>query len=293
MTSKRTVVQLLQRLRAAGVTHLPKVELPKPGTAAKPGVAKAPAAAPKTSAAAAAVKKVAASSQVEEPRRGVTSVMSASQIQSVAGCAEKTEAVRGVMSRTFDSVEERSEALATVAKAVAVCQRCQELASRRKQTVFGVGNPAAEIMFIGEAPGAEEDAKGEPFVGPAGQLLDKIIAASHLRREDLYICNILRCRPPGNRNPLPQEAANCREFLDAQIHVVQPKYIICWGTIAAQNLLGVTEAVGKLRGQMFDYHGIQVMCTYHPSYLLRNPAAKKQVWDDMKFFMKQRGVELQ
>ncbi len=293
MTSKRTVVQLLQRLRAAGVTHLPKVELPKPGTAAKPGVAKAPAAAPKTSAAAAAVKKVAASSQVEEPRRGVTSVMSASQIQSVAGCAEKTEAVRGVMSRTFDSVEERSEALAAVAKAVAVCQRCQELASRRKQTVFGVGNPAAEIMFIGEAPGAEEDAKGEPFVGPAGQLLDKIIAASHLRREDLYICNILRCRPPGNRNPLPQEAANCREFLDAQIHVVQPKYIICWGTIAAQNLLGVTEAVGKLRGQMFDHHGIQVMCTYHPSYLLRNPAAKKQVWDDMKFFMKQRGVELQ
>jgi DNA polymerase len=148
-------------------------------------------------------------------------------------------------------------------------------------------------MFIGEAPGAEEDAKGEPFVGPAGQLLNKIVEASQLNRENLYICNILRCRPPGNRNPLPEEAANCREFLDAQIHVVQPKYIVCWGTVAAQNLLNETQAVGKLRGKLFDYRGIKVMCTYHPSYLLRNPAAKKQVWEDMKFFMKHLGVELQ
>ncbi|MFN9721411.1 MAG: uracil-DNA glycosylase family protein [Planctomycetota bacterium] len=292
MTSKRTVVQLLERLRSAGVTHLPRVESPKPDAPGKAVGRKSPVSASGTGPDA-AVRKLAAASQVEEPRPVTTSMMTAEQIQSVSACGEKTEAVLRVMSRQFDSVEERAGALATVAEAVAACQRCQELASRRKRTVFGVGNPAAEIMFIGEAPGAEEDATGEPFIGPAGQLLDRIIAASHLRREDLYVCNILRCRPPGNRNPLPQEAVNCREFLDAQIHVVQPKYIVCWGTVAAQNLLGVTEAVGKLRGRLFDYHGIRVMCTYHPSYLLRNPAAKKQVWDDMKFFMRHLGVELQ
>jgi DNA polymerase len=197
-----------------------------------------------------------------------------------------------IMGKTFSTLEARQDALCVLAKHVAGCRRCPDLVSKRTQTVFGVGNPAAEVMFIGEAPGAEEDAKGEPFVGPAGQLLDKIIDASQLKRQNLYICNILRCRPPGNRNPLPQEASNCREFLDAQIHVVQPKYIVCWGTVAAQNLLNRTEAVGKLRGQLFDYRGIKVMCTYHPSYLLRNPAAKKQVWEDMKFFMKHLGVEL-
>jgi DNA polymerase len=197
-----------------------------------------------------------------------------------------------ILETTFSDRQSKSDALCSLAKTVAACKRCDELASRRKQTVFGVGDPSAEIMFIGEAPGAEEDAQGEPFVGPAGQLLDKIVVASRLRREDLYICNILRCRPPGNRNPLPQEASNCREFLDAQIHIVQPKYIVCWGTVAAQNLLQVSLPVGKLRGRVFDYNGIKVVCTYHPSYLLRYPAAKKQVWEDMKFFMQLQGVEL-
>lgn len=201
--------------------------------------------------------------------------------------------MKSITSKTFGTVDEKNDALCSLKGIVAACQRCTDLAPKRKQTVFGVGNPNADIMFIGEAPGAEEDASGEPFVGPAGQLLNKIIEASHLKREDIYICNILRCRPPGNRNPLPQEAANCREFLDAQIHVVAPKYIVCWGTVAAQNLLNETQAVGKLRGRFFDYHGIKVMCTYHPSYLLRNPAAKKQVWEDMKFFMKDMGIELQ
>ena len=140
-------------------------------------------------------------------------------------------------------------------------------------------------MFIGEAPGADEDREGEPFVGKAGQLLDRIIAACGLTRQELYICNILRCRPPGNRNPLPQEVANCREYLDGQIRIVKPQYIICWGTVAAQNLLGETRSVGNMRGQFMTHGDAKVLCTYHPSYLLRKESAKKLVWEDMKLFM--------
>ena len=190
------------------------------------------------------------------------------------------------------SHDERAAALAVLAEQVAGCTRCAELAGSRTQTVFGVGNPSAEIMFIGEAPGADEDRIGEPFVGKAGQLLDKIITASKLKREDIYICNVLRCRPPGNRNPAPVEAANCREYLDGQIRIVDPDYIICWGTIAAQNLLNVKTTIGRLRGKFSQYGRAKVLCTYHPSYLLRNDSAKKQVWADMKFFMADRGVQL-
>jgi len=154
-----------------------------------------------------------------------------------------------------------------------------------------VGNPDAKIMFIGEAPGADEDRVGEPFVGTAGQLLDKIIVAAGLKREDIYICNVLRCRPPGNRNPHAQEIANCREFLDGQIKIVDPEYIVCWGNVAAQNLLGNTQAIGKLRGSFWSHGTAKVLCTYHPSYLLRNPAAKKLVWEDMKLLMAELGMQ--
>tara|TARA_R110002072_G_scaffold303069_2_gene492760 strand:- start:114486 stop:115502 length:1017 start_codon:yes stop_codon:yes gene_type:complete len=189
-------------------------------------------------------------------------------------------------------LDERVAGLSRVAQQVAACVRCQELAETRTQTVFGVGNPEADIMYIGEAPGADEDRKGEPFVGKAGQLLDKITVACKLTREEIYICNILRCRPPGNRNPTPDEAANCREYLEAQIETVDPKYIVCWGSVAAHNLLGTKAAIGKLRGKFFDYKGIKVLCTYHPSYLLRSPGAKKDVWADMKFFRADMGVIL-
>ena len=175
---------------------------------------------------------------------------------------------------------------------VAQCTRCSELASTRTQTVFGVGNPEAQIMFIGEAPGADEDEQGEPFVGASGQLLNDIIKACKLTREEIYICNVLRCRPPGNRTPAPDEAANCREYLDAQIATVNPEYIVCWGSVAAQNLLGSKLAIGKLRGSWHDYKGIKVLCTYHPAYLKRYPTAKKDVWEDMKFFRAAQGVVL-
>lgn len=198
--------------------------------------------------------------------------------------------------RTFQplnlSPEERREKLADWKTRVAQCQRCPELARTRTQTVFGCGNPEAKLLFVGEAPGADEDAQGEPFVGKAGQLLNDIIKACRMKREDVYICNVLRCRPPGNRVPTPQEAANCREYLEAQIAIVNPDYIVCWGSTAAKNLLETDEAIGKLRGKFFRYGRAKVLCTYHPSYLLRNPAAKKDVWEDMKFLFRDMGIDL-
>jgi DNA polymerase len=173
---------------------------------------------------------------------------------------------------------------------VAGCTRCGELASTRTQTVFGVGDPTARLCFMGEAPGADEDRQGEPFVGRAGQLLNKIIEACRMRREAVYILNTIKCRPPANRNPAPDEAANCRRFLDRQLELIQPEFICCLGAVAAQSLLGTTETIGRLRGRVHEYQGIKVVCTYHPAYLLRNPSAKKQTWDDMKLLMRELGT---
>jgi DNA polymerase len=189
------------------------------------------------------------------------------------------------------SLEQRRQELQVLREHVAGCTRCKELASTRTQTVFGVGPVGAELCFIGEAPGADEDAQGEPFVGAAGQLLNRIIAACGMKREEVYICNVLKCRPPGNRTPLPNEAANCREYLERQLELVAPKFICCLGATAAQHLLQRTVSISKVRGQFLDYRGIPVMCTYHPAYLLphRNPAAKKDVWEDMKRLLARMG----
>ncbi|MDR3182819.1 MAG: uracil-DNA glycosylase [Planctomycetaceae bacterium] len=178
--------------------------------------------------------------------------------------------------------------LQLLAAEVAQCRKCSELAAARCQTVFGTGNPAAELVFIGEAPGADEDKQGEPFVGRAGQLLtDIIVKGMNLRREDVYICNILRCRPPGNRNPLPEEAAACRPFLDATLDIIKPKFICCLGAVAAQNLLQSEQTIGRMRGNVLNYQDIKVVCTYHPAYLLRNPAAKKDTWNDIQLLMRE------
>ena len=175
---------------------------------------------------------------------------------------------------------------------VCVCTACEELASQRTQTVFGVGNPNAQICFMGEAPGADEDRLGEPFVGRAGQLLTKIIEACGMQREDVYILNVLKCRPPGNRNPTPEESRNCRGFLTRQLELIDPEYICCLGAVAAQNFLETDTPIGRLRGKVHEHAGRRVICTYHPAYLLRNPSAKKATWDDMKLLMRQVGVEL-
>lgn len=175
---------------------------------------------------------------------------------------------------------------------VAGCQLCDELASTRTQTVFGVGDPNARLCFMGEAPGADEDRTGEPFVGRAGKLLTKIIEACNLSREEIYILNVLKCRPPGNRNPLPAESANCKQYLRRQLELIDPEFICCLGAVAAQNLLETTETIGRLRGSVHQYRGINVVCTYHPAYLLRNPAAKKDCWEDMQMLMAKMGIEL-
>lgn len=175
---------------------------------------------------------------------------------------------------------------------VAGCTRCNELAATRTQTVFGVGNPKARLCFLGEAPGADEDQQGEPFVGRGGQLLNKIIEACRLKREEVYILNMIKCRPPNNRNPLPHELANCREYLEGQLDLIRPEYICCLGAVASQNLLGTTVSIGKLRGKIHDYRGTKVVCTYHPAFLLRSPSYKKQTWEDMKMLMREMGVVL-
>jgi uracil-DNA glycosylase family 4 len=165
------------------------------------------------------------------------------------------------------------------------CRRCK-LWSGRTHLVFGVGNPRASLMFVGEGPGRDEDLQGEPFVGRAGQLLTEIITKGmKLRREDVYIANVIKCRPPENRNPEPDEIASCRPFLQRQIDIVQPRVLVALGTFAAQTLLGVRTPISRLRGRWHDYHGIKLMPTLHPAYLLRNPADKKLVWADIKSVM--------
>ncbi len=194
------------------------------------------------------------------------------------------------MDDSSDAAISTAPTLEVLQKEVAQCTLCHELATTRTQTVFGVGHPKARLCFLGEAPGADEDRLGEPFVGRSGQLLDKILAACSLSRDEVYILNVLKCRPPGNRNPTPQESTNCRRFLDRQLELIDPEYICCLGAVAAQNLLDTTEAIGRLRGKVHQYRGINVVCTYHPAYLLRNPAAKKHTWDDMKLLMRQLGT---
>jgi uracil-DNA glycosylase len=162
------------------------------------------------------------------------------------------------------------------------CSRCKLHTLGRKQVVFGVGNPNADLMFVGEAPGADEDIQGEPFVGRAGQLLTKIIEAINLRREDVYIANVIKCRPPQNRNPEPDEVEQCEPFLFRQIDVIKPKVIVALGKFAAQCLLKTTEPITRIRGREYRYRDAILMPTYHPAYLLRNPSSKREVWEDMK-----------
>jgi uracil-DNA glycosylase len=174
-----------------------------------------------------------------------------------------------------------TESLEEIRLDIGDCQRCK-LAPTRTNIVFGAGNPNAELVFVGEAPGSDEDEQGLPFVGRAGQLLTKIIESIEIKREDVYICNILKCRPPNNRNPEPDEVAACSPFLKRQLAAIRPKVVCCLGTFAAQTVLQNAAPISKLRGKFFDMDGMRVIATFHPAYLLRSPDKKREVWEDMK-----------
>lgn len=192
-------------------------------------------------------------------------------------------------SPTGRRLQDKSELLAPIRERVRVCTKCPHLASSRTQTVFGVGNPDADLMFVGEAPGFDEDRQGEPFVGRAGQLLTRIIKAMGFAREDVYIANVLKCRPDmpagayGNRAPTPQEMQTCRPYLVEQIDIIQPKVVVALGAVAVEGLLGTRGTMRELRGRWHSYSGVPLMITYHPAYLLRNqsPSEKRKVWEDM------------
>jgi len=181
------------------------------------------------------------------------------------------------------------QALRMIREDIGDCTRCVLHKQGRKQIVFGVGNPHADLMFIGEAPGADEDQKGEPFVGRAGQLLNNMIKAMGIQREDVYIANIIKCRPPGNRTPERDECETCSPFLMRQIAVVKPKVIVALGAIAAKTLLAVNAPMSELRGRWYDFRGTKLAVTYHPAYLLRDPRQKKETWKDLQMAMKELG----
>jgi len=189
------------------------------------------------------------------------------------------------------SSDERLDVFAKMRKEVASCIACQALVRNRTQTVFGIGSVTPRVVFFGEAPGADEDKQGVPFVGRAGQLLTKIIEACTFQRDDVYILNVLKCRPPDNRVPEPDEVNNCRHYFERQFDTLQPEYIVCVGATPAQALLETTLSIGKLRGKFHSYRGSKVVCTYHPAYLLRNPDAKKFVWEDLQMMLRDMGID--
>jgi DNA polymerase len=201
-------------------------------------------------------------------------------------CSEKTIGIVKNLDRNLSSAADDLKELRSL---IGDCQRCK-LCKERTNIVFGTGDPDARLVFVGEGPGYDEDQQGEPFVGKAGQLLTKIIQAINLTREKVYICNIIKCRPPGNRNPAPDEIKACFPFLEGQLDAIKPDFICALGTFATQTLLDTVEPISKLRGRFFDLRGIKVMPTYHPAYLLRNPEKKRDVWEDMKKLMSMMDV---
>ncbi|QDT10415.1 uracil-DNA glycosylase [Planctomycetes bacterium K23_9] len=186
---------------------------------------------------------------------------------------------------------DRMAKLNVLSESVAACTKCEQLAQCRTKTVFGEGSATPRFAFFGEGPGADEDRTGRPFVGKAGQLLTKMIEACTLRREDVYIFNTVKCRPPGNRNPDPSELTNCREYFEAQLAILRPEYIVCMGAISSQTLLNSKLSVGRLRGKFHRYFDSKVLVTYHPAYLLRNPDAKKAAWQDLQLMLRDSGIK--
>jgi DNA polymerase len=202
--------------------------------------------------------------------------------------------VAGPPSSMFDSplpiIQDKPAALKMVREEIGECVRCR-LHKGRKNIVFGVGNVNADLMFVGEGPGADEDEQGEPFVGRAGQLLNNMISAMGLKRSDVYIANVVKCRPPGNRTPEKDESDVCGPFLQRQIEIIRPKVIVALGAVAAKYLLAINDSMANLRGRWYDYKGSKLAVTYHPAYLLRDPRQKKEAWKDLQMVMKYLGLK--
>ena len=262
LRSPRAVKQRLESLADAGVLDLPRV---KPGAVSDDG------------------DELPTDAAKVEAKPGPAPAVVTASPRGIQAANRSVGASTGVG---------RLAALEVLRDEVAACRACAHLAAARTNTVFGTGDPTARLCFLGEAPGADEDASGEPFVGRAGQMLTKIIEACTLTREQVYILNVLKCRPPDNRRPEPAEVANCRGFFERQLEAIAPEFICCLGTSAAQSLLRTDETIGKLRGRWFEHGSATVICTYHPSYLLRNPAAKRDVWDDMLRLMARMGIDV-
>ncbi|HSC29249.1 MAG TPA: uracil-DNA glycosylase [Vicinamibacterales bacterium] len=210
---------------------------------------------------------------------GVTGVSQDPAWRRRAGAAA-SPATEAVASVAF--VRAPQEILDEIRLDIGDCTRCKLHALGRRQVVFGVGNPSADLMFVGEAPGADEDLQGIPFVGRAGQLLTKIIEAIGLRRDEVYIANVIKCRPPENRNPEPDEVQTCEPFLFRQVDAVRPKVIVALGTFAAKTLLQTQDSISRMRGRVYNYRGARLIATFHPAFLLRSPERKRDVWEDMK-----------
>jgi uracil-DNA glycosylase len=196
------------------------------------------------------------------------------------------------LGKSESNVIDPTQALRLIREDIGDCTRCVLHKQGRKQIVFGVGNPKADLMFIGEAPGADEDMQGEPFVGRAGQLLNNMIKAMGLRREDVYIANIIKCRPPGNRTPEREECETCSPFLMRQIAAIEPKAIVALGAVAAKTLLAINAPMSEFRGRWFDFRGTKLAVTYHPAFLLRDPRQKKETWKDLQIVMKELGMPI-
>jgi uracil-DNA glycosylase family 4 len=223
------------------------------------------------------------------PQSKQTEPMPRAKSATVVGSAEP---VLSISPQPPPGIPDPVQALRAIREDLGDCTRCKLHQQGRKQIVFGVGNPRADLMFIGEAPGADEDIQGEPFVGRAGQLLTNMIKAMGLTREDVYIANIIKCRPPGNRTPERDECETCSPFLMRQIGVVKPRVIVALGAVAAKTLLAVSAPMMQLRGCWFDFKGTKLAVTYHPAFLLRDPRQKKETWKDLQMVMRELGLPL-
>jgi DNA polymerase len=281
-TARQLLAQHLESLARAGVMQIGKV----------------PTSAPRSPVGAASASRgLAPADSIDSPMRAAPAPSPPQDVPMPRAKAALSLAGVSILTRPYPTdipsdAPSRQRLLDQLNEQVRGCKLCAVLAKQRTQTVFGVGNPAARVVFFGEAPGADEDRQGEPFVGRAGQLLTKIIEACTWKRSDVYILNVLKCRPPENRNPNPDETANCRPFFERQFEILQPEYVVCVGTVPAQALLETADSVGKLRSRFHCYRGSKVLVTYHPSYLLRNPSAKKYVWEDMQLLLKDMGIPI-